>query len=75
MQVEVNVNVDGIEYAATCGENQFGDVRVIISAGGVYAGRGGWDAVNKRIEDCDADVPDEAYEALDAALLAAMVAE
>lgn len=45
--------------------------RVTISADGVWAGEGKWAADRGVIEDCAADLGDDVYDALDAALVEA----
>jgi hypothetical protein len=60
-KVEVEVTVDGVEYTA-----QIDGEKVIISAGGVWAGNGRWNG--HQVEDCAADLGDAAYEAIDAAI-------
>lgn len=61
MKIEVEVTVDGVEYTA-----QIDGGKVIISAGGVWAGNGRWNG--HQVEDCAADLGDAAYEAIDAAI-------
>ena len=58
----VDVVVDGVAYSATVER----DV-VSIDADGHWAGDGVWSG---RIDDCAADLPDAAYDALDAAIAA-----
>jgi hypothetical protein len=58
-----SVTVDGVKYSA-----ELDGARVTVAAGGVRAGVGRW--TGKRIEDCPAHLPDEAYEALDSGLRA-----
>lgn len=61
MKVEVEVTVDGVEYTA-----KIDGGKVVISAGGVWAGNGRWNG--HQIEDCGADLGDAVYEALDAVI-------
>ena len=61
MKVQVEVVVDGVEYAAVVESG-----KVVVAAGGMWAGSGRWNG--DHIEDCGAELGDSVYEALDAAL-------
>lgn len=60
MMIEVSVSVGGVEYSATMEED-----RVSIYQSGVHAGDGRWFL---GIEDCDADLGEAVYTALDEAI-------
>lgn len=71
--VEVEVEVAGATYGARVDRGAATTlrpvVRVSISRNGVYAGAGWWDGA---IVDCHADLGDDAYDALDVAIRAAL---
>jgi len=62
MSFEVEVQYNGAEYTASVDEN----LVVRISRDGVFAGKGEW--AEDHVESCDADLGDEVYDALDAAI-------
>jgi hypothetical protein len=65
--ITVTVTIDGNDYTATLEDGQ-----VTLTENGKWAGKGRWDEPNARIEDCAADLGEDVYDALDAALDAAI---
>ena len=63
MDFTVTVHVENTQYTATVEGSD-----VSIDAQGHWAGDGVWSGA--RIDDCAADLPDAAYDALDAAIAA-----
>ena len=83
MEVEVKVNIDGVEWSAAlsgggqiqitatfpwdpCSDHPLFDQ--IPMLGGVWATLGTWNQEEGRIEDAPGNIPEAAFEALDAAL-------
>lgn len=62
--VTATITIDNSEYTATVNGS-----RVTISRNEVWVGDGRWDYENHRIEDCPADLGEDVYDALDAAIL------
>lgn len=67
-KVSASVTMGDSEYTVTVN-----DGRVSISENGILAGTGRWDSDNHRIEDCPADLGEDVYDALDAAILSVEV--
>lgn len=64
----VTVTLGASTYTATVNDSS-----VKITENGAHVGDGRWDFENHRIEDCEADLGEDVYDALDAAILSVKV--
>lgn len=67
------IHIDGITYDANIDVSRY-PYAVSIFANGQLAGKGGWHSTCQTIDGCSADLGDNVYAALDAAIIVALAA-
>lgn len=72
----VAVEIFGSRYEAVLvhEDEDTQEITIDVHVDGEWAGRGRWNHVGESIADCPADLPEEAYDLLDAAIKAALSA-